>query len=103
MAVRLGKGWNPPYPTTPIEKAKAIIGRLVLSMHKVSRIITEVAKCMCKLYVKKLRTPTQKAEFRHKVGIEVTEVFKGGSLGHSTAVEHHFDIDLVLYSRSEQI
>ena len=31
----------------------------------------------------------------------MTEVFKGGSLGHGTAVEHHFDIDLVLYSRSK--
>lgn len=43
----------------------------------------------------------KQAEFHRKVGIEVTEVFKGGSLGHGTAVEHHFDIDLVLYSRSE--
>ncbi len=42
-----------------------------------------------------------KAEFQRKVGLEVTEVFKGGSLGHGTAVEGHFDIDLVLYSRSK--
>ena len=31
----------------------------------------------------------------------MTEVFKGGSLGQGTAVVPHFDIDLVIYSRSE--
>lgn len=34
--VKLGKGWNVKYPATPIEEAKAAIGKLVLSMHKVS-------------------------------------------------------------------
>ena len=36
------------------------------------------------------------------MGIVVTEVIKGGSLGHGTVVEEDFDIDLVLYSESEQ-
>ena len=43
----------------------------------------------------------QKA-FVQRVGIEATEVFKGGSLGHGTTVPGHYDIDLVLYSRSKQ-
>ena len=40
-------------------------------------------------------------DFWKEVGIEVTEVFKGGSMGHGTTVPGHFDIDLVLYSRSK--
>ena len=31
----------------------------------------------------------------------MTEVFKGGSMGHGTTVPGKFDIDLVLYSRSK--
>ena len=46
--------------------------------------------------------PFQKA-FTQRVGIEATEVFKGGSLGHGTTVPGHYDIDLVLYSRSKQV
>ena len=38
-------------------------------------------------------------KFVDEVGIQATEVFKGGSLGQGTAVPHHYDIDLVLYSR----
>ena len=41
--------------------------------------------------------------FAQRVGIEATEVFKGGSLGHGTHVPGHYDIDLVLYSRSKQV
>ena len=37
------------------------------------------------------------------VGIEVTEVFKGGSIGQGTTVPAQYDIDLVLYSRSKLI
>ena len=29
----------------------------------------------------------------------ISEVIKGGSLGHGTAVPGHYDIDLVIYSR----
>lgn len=45
----------------------------------------------------------QKSEFKSHVGIEVTEVFKGGSMGQGTTVPGHYDIDLVLYSRSLDI
>ena len=33
----------------------------------------------------------------------MTEVFKGGSMGHGTTVPGKFDIDLVLYSRSKNL
>lgn len=39
-----------------------------------------------------------KAEFEHAVGIDVSEVFKGGSMGQGTTVPYNYDIDLVLYS-----
>ena len=29
----------------------------------------------------------------------ISEIIKGGSLGHGTAVPGHYDIDLVIYSR----
>ena len=37
-------------------------------------------------------------EFKTDVGIKVSEVFKGGSLGQGTQVPFNYDIDLVLYS-----
>ena len=46
-------------------------------------------------------TPTQ-PDFKEEVGIETTEVFKGGSMGQGTRVTGYYDIDLVLYSRGEQ-
>ena len=33
------------------------------------------------------------------VGIQVTEVFVGGSVGQGTAVPRQYDVDIVLYSR----
>lgn len=32
-------------------------------------------------------------------GFNISEIVKGGSMGHGTAIPGHFDIDLVLYSR----
>ena len=32
----------------------------------------------------------------------ISDIIKGGSLGHGTAVLGHYDIDLVVYSRGEQ-
>ena len=34
--------------------------------------------------------------------ISCSEIIKGGSLGHGTAVPGHYDIDLVIYSRGGQ-
>lgn len=36
---------------------------------------------------------------QHNVSFNVSEIVKGGSLGHGTAVPGHYDIDLVIYSR----
>ena len=41
--------------------------------------------------------------FKEEVGISAAEVFVGGSVGQGTAVTHHYDLDLVLYSHSECI
>ena len=46
---------------------------------------------------------TLQDDFKEKVGIAVSEVFKGGSLGHGTQVPQKYDIDLVLYSESTYI
>ena len=43
---------------------------------------------------------TLQDEFKEEIGIAVSEVFKGGSLGHGTQVPQNYDIDLVLYSES---
>lgn len=32
-------------------------------------------------------------------GFNISEIVKAGSLGHGTAVQGHYDIDLVIYSR----
>ena len=89
-------GWHSHIPVTPIERARAVVRKLVFSVHKVSLLITlwESKQVLGVLL-------HGQDKFGWKVGIEVTEVFEGGSLGHGTTVEDHFDIDLVLYSRSE--
>ena len=46
---------------------------------------------------------TLQHEFKKEVGIAVSEVFIGGSLGHGTQVPQKYDIDLVLYSQSAQL
>ena len=38
---------------------------------------------------------------RGSTGISVSEVVKAGSLGHGTAVQGNFDVDLVIYSRGK--
>ena len=38
-------------------------------------------------------------DFQRDYRFNVSEVIKGGSLGHGTAVPEKFDLDLVLYSR----
>ena len=40
-------------------------------------------------------------EFKDEVGLTVSEVFKGGSLGQGTQVKHKYDIDLIIYSRGK--
>jgi hypothetical protein len=40
-------------------------------------------------------------DFQIKYRMNVSEIVKGGSLGHGTAVPGKFDLDLVLYSRGE--
>ena len=40
-----------------------------------------------------------KPKFKEDVGFCPSSVFKGGSMGQGTAVPHHYDIDLVLYSK----
>ena len=44
--------------------------------------------------------PLQK-NLQSYTGITVSEVVKAGSLGHGTAVQGNFDVDLVLYSRGK--
>ena len=39
-----------------------------------------------------------KRKFKEKIGFSGF-VFKGGSMGQGTTVPHHYDIDLVLYSK----
>ena len=34
-------------------------------------------------------------------GFNISEIIKGGSLGHGTGVHGNFDIDLVVYSRGK--
>ena len=35
--------------------------------------------------------------------MNISEIIKGGSLGHGTAVPNNFDLDLVVYSRGETL
>ena len=35
----------------------------------------------------------------HFTSFNISDVVKGGSLGHGTAVPGHYDIDLIIYSR----
>ena len=43
-----------------------------------------------------------KRKFKKEVGFSGL-VFKGGSMGQGTTVPHHYDIDLVLYSKEWRV
>ena len=79
----------------PIRKAKRFVERVTTILQRVrhASIITGDIN----LYV----WPSKQGSAEAKMGITVSDVFLGGSLGQGTRIPQHFDIDLIVFSPSK--